>query len=99
MHGVRIYARKTLHNPRNHRQISKCFDHLAMPLALEVHDAEIDDGSQVGEPVHDLQVIVGVVGMHRVRIQPHYLRIAVAGAHEDVAVVQVGNGGRGARDA
>ena len=39
-------------------------DQLTLALSLQVHHTHVDDGSQVGEGLHDLYVGVAVISFH-----------------------------------
>lgn len=67
-------------------KLTRAGNELVLPLALQVHDAHVDDGRQAGEALHGLHVLAGLVPGGR---QPHQRRVPEPRAHEHHAVVQV----------
>mmetsp|Transcript_8509 Transcript_8509/g.21151 ORF Transcript_8509/g.21151 Transcript_8509/m.21151 type:complete len:518 (+) Transcript_8509:971-2524(+) len=72
-------------------------DELPLSLALEVDDAEVDDGAQIRVRVDDLEVVPRL--RVALRAQLDELAVAEGGAHEDVAVVEIAHVRRDGRDA
>mmetsp|Transcript_4212 Transcript_4212/g.12213 ORF Transcript_4212/g.12213 Transcript_4212/m.12213 type:complete len:676 (-) Transcript_4212:386-2413(-) len=107
---VLVDADAVAHHPqRAVLEGARAAHHLALTLALEVNDAKVDDGAQVGHHVQHLEEArrgprARAPGARRGTrapglLQADELRVAIGGADEYAAVAQVAERGRAAREA